>query len=185
LAFWEQNAQTDFDLMILPIHGDETSGWKPDKASVFLSTPAAEKDPMFSPDGRWIAYTSNQSGGSEIFVRPFPGLGGPWKISTERAETPVWSRTQHELFYITLDNHIMVAPYTVEGDSFKAEKPRVWTEQRITPTPRNRMLDLHPDGERFAVAATPQSTIDAPHDKVVFIVNFADELRRIAPASKK
>jgi hypothetical protein len=74
----------------------------------------------------------------------------------------------------------MVAPYTVEGDSFKADKPRLWSDRVTANRPRLRAIDLHPDGQRFAVAAEPE----APPDKVVFIFNFFDELRRIAPISK-
>jgi serine/threonine-protein kinase len=184
LAYWEQT-QNSWDLMILPFEGDEASGWKPGKATVFLSTPSAEQEPMFSPDGHWIAYHTNESGINEVFVRPYPGPGGKWKVSTAGGMWPVWSRTRHELFYRTQDNRIMVSSYTVEGDSFKAEKPKVWSEQIVIPTPRNRPFDLHPDGERFAVSAAAQSPTEAPRDKVVFIFNFFDELRRIAPVSKK
>jgi hypothetical protein len=60
----------------------------------------------------------------------------------------MWSRVRHELFYVA-NNRIMVAPYTVEEDSFKVEKPWVWTEQTINPTTGSRSFDLHPDGERF------------------------------------
>ena len=140
---------------------------------------------MFSPDGRWLAYHSNESGRYEVFVRPFPGPGGRWQISTAGGAYATWSRTRHELFYRTLDNRIMVAPYKVEGDTFKAEKPRLWSERIIQPRPRLRNFDLHPDGERFAVSAETETPADPPRDKVVFIFNFFDELRRIAPAAKR
>src|SRR5262245_43260644 len=110
--------------MILPIEGDETSGWKPGKPSVFLSTPTAEMEPMFSPDGRWIAYLSNESGRSEVFARPFPGSGGRWQISTAGAFEAAWSRRGNELLYRGPDGRIMVVSYAVGGDSFKADKPR-------------------------------------------------------------
>ena len=186
LAFHETNPQTGNDILILPMEGDEASGWKPGKPTVFLKTPTNESEPMFSPDGRWLAYHSNESGRVEVFVRPFPGPGGKWQISAAGGAYPTWSRARHELFYTAPDNRIMVAPYTVEGDSFKADKPRLWSE-RITQTrPRLRSFDLHPDGERFAVAAAPADTpADARRDKVVFIFNFFDELRRIAPVAKK
>ena len=81
---------------------------------------------MFSPDGRWLAYVSNETGRSEVYVRPFPGPGGKWQISTGGTGPNItWSRTPHELFYGTPDQHIMVASYTVEGESFRAEKPRL------------------------------------------------------------
>jgi dipeptidyl aminopeptidase/acylaminoacyl peptidase len=185
LGFTETNAQTKDDLMILPIEGNEKSGWKPGKPTVFLNSPALEEEPMFSPDGRWIAYQSNESGRMEVFVRPFPGPGGKWQISTAGGDQMVWSRTRHELFYRTLDGRIMVAAYTVEGDSFKADKPRVWSDQSTLPRPRQRVLDLHPDGERFAVSAATGPQAEEKHDKVVFIFNFFDELRRIAPAGGK
>ena len=184
LAFYETNPQTGNDIMILPMEGDEVSGWKPGTPTVFLNTPADEQEPMFSPDGRWLAYQSNESGRPEVFVRPFPGPGGKWQISTAGGGYPTWSRTRHELFYKTADHRIMVAPYTVEGNSFKADKPRLWSERKIQPRPRLRSFDLHPDGERFAVSAAETPAEDR-RDKIVFIFNFFDELRRIAPAAKR
>ncbi|MBI3490439.1 MAG: protein kinase [Acidobacteria bacterium] len=80
------------------------------------------------------------------------GPGGKWQISTGRGLVPTWSRTKHELFYGTANGQIMVAPYTVEGDSFRAEKPRLWSDGRFVVRAGNRSFDLHPDGERFALA---------------------------------
>ncbi len=88
LAFEEQGPQTNLDLMILPMEGDEVSGWKPGKPTVFLNTPFTEHDPTFSPDGRWLAYSSNETGRQEICVRPFPGPGGKWQISTGGGAAP-------------------------------------------------------------------------------------------------
>jgi eukaryotic-like serine/threonine-protein kinase len=166
------------------MEGDEKSGWKPGKPTVFLNSPTNEQEPMFSPDGRWIAYQSNESGRMEVFVRPFPGPGGKWQISTAGGDEMMWSRSRHELFYREPPGRIIVVSYTVDGDSFKADKPRLWSEQTILPRPRQRVLNLHPDGDRFAVsAAGPQA--EEKHDKVAFIFNFFDELRRIAPPLKK
>ena len=75
LAFHETRPQTGADLLILPVEGDEASGWKPGTPTVFLSGPSNEQWPRFSPDGRWLAYESNESGKFEIYVRPFPGPG--------------------------------------------------------------------------------------------------------------
>src|SRR5262249_32867370 len=82
LMFVEANPKTKKDLMILPIEGDETSGWKPGKPTPFLNTSFSETFPMFSPDGRWVAYFSDESGSIELFVRPFPGPGGKWQVSS-------------------------------------------------------------------------------------------------------
>jgi serine/threonine-protein kinase len=184
LAFDEFNPETGYDIAILPMAGDETAGWKPGKPTIFLATPFFEIEPMFSPDGRWLAYVSNESGGNEVYVRPFPGPGGKWRISTAGGIVPTWSRTRRELFYVTLlpSLRIMVAPYTDEGGSFHAEKPVPWAPVGIGFRPPQRFVALHPDGQRFAVAprvADGQSV--SKQDQVVFVFNFFDELRRIAP----
>jgi eukaryotic-like serine/threonine-protein kinase len=168
--------------MILPMEGRETSGWKPGKPYVFLSTPVNEIWPTFSPDGRWIAYGSNESGlgANDIYVRPFPGPGGKWQISTAGGTFPAWSRNNRELFYRTPDGQIMVVSYTADGDSFQADKPRPVAETRTTAVVGGRSYAVHPDGQRFVVATAPQET--AKQDKVVIVSNFFDELKRLVPA---
>lgn len=184
VAFTEQTPNAAGDLMLLAIEGDEASGWKPGKLSTFLSTPANEQEPMFSPDGRWVAYYSNEAGQNEVYVRPFPGPGGKWQISNSGGLYPMWSRTRRELLYQGANGQIEVASYTVGGDSFRADKPRVWSPGRIVGRPRLRPVDLHPDGNRVALASAPQDLGGDKQDKVVFIFNVFDELRRIAPAHK-
>jgi serine/threonine-protein kinase len=183
LAFHELTPTNQDDVFILPIEGDEATGWKPGKPRGFLNTTSAERAPTFSPDGRWLAYQSTESGRDEVYVRPFPGPGGKSLISTGGGSTPTWSRTKNELFYATLDNQLMVAPFTVDGDAFRAEKPQPWSEGRFVPRRRTgptRSFDLHPDGTRFALAPAADTTA-ALQDKVVFVFNFFDELRRVAP----
>jgi Tol biopolymer transport system component len=182
LAFQELGG----DLMILPIEGNESSGWKPGKPTAFLSSPFNESWPAFSPDGRWLAYQSDESGRAEVYVRPFPGPGGKWQVSAGGGNLPRWSRSRHELLFESNapDNRIMVAPYAVEGDSFRAEKPRVWAERRFLARPMGWDYDLHPDGERVALAPEPDTPAVVKQEKVVFIFNFFDELRRLAPPKK-
>jgi len=82
---------------------------KPGKQEPFLRTPSDELTPMFSPDGRWIAYRSNESGTNEIYVRPFPAWrGGKWQISNGGGLYGIWSNNGRELFYEMTDNRIMV-----------------------------------------------------------------------------
>jgi serine/threonine-protein kinase len=169
--------------MILPLEGDEVSGWKPGKPSVFLNTPFNEGLAAFSPDGRFLAYNSNESGTYEVYVRPFPGPGGKWQVSTGGGESPVWSRNGKELFYWAAER-IWVASYAAQGDSFRAEKPRAWSPGRIPWRAGSARFDAHPDGKRFAVVAAAEET-EVRRDKVVFITNFFDELRRIAPPAKR
>jgi serine/threonine protein kinase len=182
LIFYEANPQTGGDLMILPMEGDEVSGWKPGKPTPFLNSPFSETFATFSPDGRWLAYNSNESGRQEVYVRPFPGPGGKWQISTNGGAYPRWSRKRNEIFFQSPapENRIMVAPYIVEGNSFNVGKPRLWAERRLMPRLVGWNFDIHPDGERIVIAPDTQETFK--QDKVVFIFNFFDELRRRVPA---
>jgi serine/threonine-protein kinase len=184
LAFTENTSAGPADVMMLPIEGDEKSGWKPGTPTAFLKAPYAESSPMFSPDGRWVAYLSGEGGRTEIFVQPYPGPGGKYQISAAAADDPTWSRTAPEFFFVSAaDLRIMVMPYRVEGNTFNAGKPVALHDTRIAvrPRPPSRDLDLHPDGKRFVVAGA-EDEAGQKLDKVVFVFNFFDELRRIAPS---
>jgi serine/threonine-protein kinase len=192
LAFHEagRNATDLRDLMVLPMEGDATRGWTPGTPAAFLSTPATEGAPAFSPDGRFIAYDSTEGGGSQwdIYVRPFPGPGGKWRVSTTGGIYPRWSATTHELLFLNyLDpapSKIMAAPYAVVGDSFQVGTPKVWSPtsvQRESYT--NSAYDVHPDGKRIAAAPVVDQN-QIVRDHVVFFFNFAAYLARIAPGTK-
>jgi dipeptidyl aminopeptidase/acylaminoacyl peptidase len=187
LAFTQYNPDTRGDIMTLPMEGNEKSGWKPGEPRVFLNSPYDEMSPAFSPDGRWLAYASNESGNYEVYVRPFPGPGGKWQISTGGGQFPKWSRNGKELFYRTQDSKLMVAAYTASGDSFVAGKPQLWSPGQfinfVNLGPFYN-FDLHPDGKRFAVVKTPGPGEGTPVNKVTFIFNFFDELRRKVPGGK-
>ena len=179
LAFSQSNPSTNLDIFSLPIEGDEKSGWKPGEPKPFLNSTFTEVEPAFSPDGRWLAYMSNESGGYELYVRPFPGPGGKWQISTGGGYLPKWSRNGKELFYRTPGSKIMVVTYTASGDSFRADKPQLWSPGQFTELGVfTYNFDLHPDGKRLAVLKVPGTEQNAAVNKVSFIFNFFDELRR-------
>jgi len=182
LAFSQQNPDTNLDIMTLPIEGNEKSGWKPGEPKPFLNSAFTEAEPGFSPDGRWLAYMSNESGGYEVCVRPFPGPGGKWQISTGGGYVPEWSRNGKELFFRALDNKITVVTYTAAGDSFHADKPQLWSPGQFTELGVfTYNFALHPDGKRFAVLKAPGTGQTAAANKVTFIFNFFDELRSKFP----
>jgi Tol biopolymer transport system component len=185
LAFFEQGSGTVYDLWTVPLESDD-AGLRAGKPEVFLQTPADERYPSFSPDGRWMAYSSAESGIFQVYVRAFPDKGGKWQISNSNGTYPMWSRNGHELFFETLDNHIMAAAYTVKGDSFVADKPRLWSEKQIGGVPNSvKNVDLAPDGKRI-VALMPVETAEAPkaQNHVIFLENFFDEVRRKVPIGK-
>jgi serine/threonine-protein kinase len=151
-------------------------------ASRFIDAATPVPDAQFSPDGRWIAYVSAESGMANIFVRPFPGPGGTAQVSTGGGRFPIWSRNGRELFYLGPDKRIQVATYTTSGNSFSPGKSRVWSERQLGDWGVNRMYDLAPDGKRFAVVLDTDQTGDSkPAMSVTVLVNFFDELRRRVP----
>jgi len=185
LAFSQLNPGTSYDIMTLSIEGDEKSGWKPGEPKPFVNSPFAEAEPAFSPNGRWLAYHSNESGSDEVYVRPFPGPGGKWQISTGGGVAPRWSPNGRELFYRTVDSKIMEVTYATSGDSFRADKPQLWSPGQFTDRGATRNFDLHPDGKRFAVLKAPGTEPTAAVNKVSFIFNFFDELRRRVPTGTR
>lgn len=93
---------------------------------------------------------------------------------------PRWSPMGRQLFYESLDGHVMVVDYNVEGDSFAASKPRLWTPTRILAPSGAYNMDVAPDGKRLVVFPLPQSDDET---RVTFLLNFNDELQRRAAAS--
>jgi serine/threonine-protein kinase len=185
LAFQEDKSQGNWDIWILPMEGDEASGWKPGKPTVFVNSTFSEAEAAFSPDGRWLAYQSAESGTVEVYVRPFPGPGGKWLVSSGGGLFPTWSQKRRELFYRTPRSILMFAPFAVEGDRFHPEKPRQWSKVPVLQRGPTRTFDLHPDGRRFAALTGPEQQAEAERNHVVFIENFFDELRRVSPADKR
>jgi serine/threonine-protein kinase len=144
-----------------------------------------ERHPAFSPDGRWLAYSSNESGTFQVYVKAFPDKGGRLQVSNNGGLYPHWSRNGRELFFRTEDNRIMVVTYTTKGDSFAGGKPQPWSNKQLANVGITRNYDLAPDGKHIA-ALMPA---EAPEDKkatnhVTLLLNFFDELRRRVPVNK-
>jgi serine/threonine-protein kinase len=172
------------DLWTVPLEGQD-AGLRAGKPEVFLQTPFYEAQGAFSPDGRWLAYTSNANGSLQVYVRSFPDTGGMWQVSDSGGLNPAWSRKGHELFFRTVDGHVMVAAYAVKGDSFVPEKPRLWYEKRIATQGLLKDFDVSPDGSRIAAfmpVVGPEG--DRADHQVVLLQNFFDELRRRAPVGR-
>ena len=183
IAFMERHGDGRFHIWTAPVEST-ASALRVGKPEPFFHTPDGdERHPSFSPDGRWLAYTSDESGISQIWVRPFPPnpSAGRWQISQTGGRNPNWSQDGREIFFRTEDNQIMVASYAVQGDSFVSENPRVWTQTELADIGPVANYDLAPDGKRI-IALMDAAPVDQKADHhVVFLLNFFDELRRRFP----
>ena len=148
------------------------------KATPFLETPFVEGAPALSPDGRWVAYVSGESGRSEIHVMPFLGSGEKLTISTEGGNEPVWSRNGRELFYRSGD--AMMAVEVTTSPLLSAGRPRRLFER---PYEVSHALwpdyDVSTDGQRFLLVKAIES-FDAPA-QINVVLDWSDELKRLVP----
>ena len=186
LAYYQLVGNTQIWTVRLEDLGGQLKAGKPE---LFLKSGFNDAAPSFSPDGRWLSYSSDESGKNEVYVRTFPPpsstQGGKWQISNNGGTVPRWSRTGHELMYQSGDQ-ILAVRYAVSGDTFVAEKPRVWIAKLGAAVIANvAAWDLAPDGKRVAVL-TPVESTEAPKQEheVVFLLNFFDELRRRVPPGR-
>ena len=168
-----------FQLWTIPI--DQQGGQvRAGTREQFLRSESIDVTPEFSPDGKWLAYESYQPNGSQIFVRPSSGQGGQWVVSTSQQATwPVWSRTGRDLLYVSSENQVMAVSYTAKGDTFVADKPRVWLAKFA-----QTEFDVSPDGKSLVAIVPASSAAPQVEHEVVFLQNFFDELRRRAPQSR-
>jgi len=181
LAFYQEDADSKgYQIWTAPIEGDPDHP-RLGKPEAFSRNSASEEFPAFSPDGRWLAYSSNESGTEELYVRPFPGPGGKSQISTGGGLNPIWSRTERKLFFLTPDWRIMVAGYSTDGRQFVSAKPQVWSQKRLAFLGGCYPYDLAPDGKHFAVVLNPDATGEPgrkPTDSITILLNFFDQLNR-------
>ena len=158
---------------------------KAGKPELFQRTNFGNRGARFSPDGRWLAYSSNESGSPQVYVRAFPSQGGHWQVSGNGGTSPIFARNSKELFFFDiLDDRIMVASYSVKGDTFVVEKPHEWSRQSVALTLGGAVgaqYDLAPDGKRIALATYAGGSTQQDAGHVIFLENFIDELQRKAP----
>ena len=109
LLYGTRHPKTGLDLWAAPMAGDR-------KPVPVIQTPFDETAGQFSPDGRWVAYQSNESKPVQIYIRPFPGPGGPWQVTTAGGSQPRWRPDGKELFYVGLDGRLMAVPIAVGAD---------------------------------------------------------------------
>jgi hypothetical protein len=175
LAFVEGPPETGYDILILDM--------KSRRVTPFLKTKAREGWPEYSPDGRWLAYASNESGRMEVWVRPFPGPGGRWQISKEGGVEPIWSKDGRQLFYREA-GRVWAADVRTDG-GFSAGKPRLlFDKPGFVLSNAVRNWDLYPDGRGFLLMKEEEIK-PRPATEMVLVQNWFEELKRLVPAGKK
>jgi Tol biopolymer transport system component len=170
------------------VDGSDAAGWTFGAPSTLLVRPQLELDPAFSPDGRWLAYTSNEPGSFQVYVRPFPDSASQVVVSAQGGRYPQWSPKEQRLFFVGSNSApapIYVVDYTIENGSFAPTAPRQWTNRMIMPRRLGLNYALHPDGKRIAAHVAPETpAVATASDRLVLVTNFLDELRRLAPTPR-
>ena len=172
LVFNDDRPGTGQDIWLLSLEGER-------QARPFLQTPASEWGGVFSPDGRWIAYDSDESGRFEVYVQPFPGPGGKWQVSTEGGSQGVWARNGREIFYRSGDK--MMAVEVETEPSFRLSKPKMLFEGRYEGDGwlGYANYDVTPDGQRFLMIRKEEEP--AP-TRIRVVPNWAEELKAKVPS---
>ncbi len=167
IAFSSQNAKTGWDSWALPTFGDK-------KPFPIVAGQFAELNPVFSPDTRFVAYQSDESGRSEIYVQSFPVASGKWQVSTSGGSDPSWRADGKELYYRSADQKLMAAEIPA-GETFKAGIPQPLFSARVrTGTSRNKYVPSS-NGERFLLVAPLGREALIP---TTVVLNWSAELGR-------
>jgi Tol biopolymer transport system component len=163
----------NYDLKTVPLAGNRTP-------AALLATPRRESNAELSPDGRWLAYESDESGRLEIYVRPFPAVdAGRWQISNTGGNRPAWARNGRELFYISGDARMMAVPVSRASDNaFTYGRPAaLFSTSSLYTGLIGRTYDVAADG-RFLLVKQPAGAAATDNQAIVVIENWIDEVRQ-------
>jgi len=165
-----QSSPRGYDLGVLTLAGERTS-------STFLGTPFNEVQGRFSPNTRWVAYASDESGTFEVYVRPFPAASGQTQISIAGGMQPEWRRDGKELFYISADGELTAVPVTTDGATFSAGTPHALFDVEVPESNQPYPTDyaVTADGQRFLV----NTVVDQPtRSALTVILNWTADLKK-------
>lgn len=170
---------TGMDILSVPVNGSDR------RAVPLLQSPNQDFGPEVSPDGRWLAYHSNESGESQVYVRPYPNVdAGRWPISSTGGSRAVWARNGRELFYLDVGGLLTSVAVQARGESFSASAPAkiLSTSYYAGNTTLGldlRAFDVSPDGQRFLMvkdgAASDQTPTSVP--RLIVVLHWFEELK--------
>ncbi len=173
LAFFERDPTAGWGIWVLPL--------KERSVRPFLQNKFGERGAVFSPDGRWLAYISNESGRREVYVQAYPASGGKRQISTEGGNGPVWAKNGRALFYRN-GNKMMAVEITTQP-TFRAGTPTLLFEgQYVQSGPGGADYDIAPDGHRFLMIKEDKPG-EGPR-QINVVLNWFEELKRLVPTEQ-
>jgi Tol biopolymer transport system component/DNA-binding winged helix-turn-helix (wHTH) protein len=153
-------------LWALPLNGE--------RKQTILFTTRGESRPDVTPNMKWMAYQSNETGRAEVYVQSFPPTGDKWQISTTGGEEPYWRRDGKELFYVA-GKRLMAVDVTTDGPVFRWGSPKPLFEVRLEMEPRRSRYQVASNGQRFLVNVPLESTLSAP---IAVVTNWTAGLKR-------
>jgi serine/threonine-protein kinase len=169
LLFQQEETGTGWGLYTLDLaDGTETT---------YLQTEFNEAAAEFSPDGRWVAYASNESGDYQVYVRPFPAGGGRWQVSNDRGAYPAWSHDGKTIYYST-EGKLMSVEVTTDGGVFRADAPQLLIDgSMFAAAGWTRRYDLTPDGD-FVVTVEGEPQSEQEPARTMLVLNWIEELKQ-------
>ncbi|MEK6322622.1 MAG: hypothetical protein AABN33_13180 [Acidobacteriota bacterium] len=151
----------------MPLFGDG-------KPFPLIQTEFNEQSAQLSPDGKWIAYASNESGKFEVYVQSFPASAGKWKVSTDGGYHPLWRGDGKELFYIARGRELMAVDVKASS-TFEVSVPKELFQTRIVGVTFRRGYDVTADGQRFLIITQVEEEKPSP---ISVVLNWTADLKR-------
>ena len=172
LVYQQGNAETNYDIRYVQIGADGSVS----EPVTFLATPAVEAAPKLSPDGRFLAYQSNESGRNEIYVRPFPDGAGRWQASVDGGGKPRWSSDGSELYYARGGALMSVSFSTGQGATL-GQPQQLFEAEDLSSGTSTPTYDVSADGQRFLMIAPVAGDTEAAPPKIRIVQNWQEEFR--------
>ena len=171
---FSEPGQPPFDLLMLTL-ADK-------KSESLLNSRFSEANGEVSPDGRWLAYQSDETGMPEVYVRPFPNGSGRWQVSSAGGNRPAWASSGRELFYLQNDGPMMAVPIlTGATGAFTFGTPQRLFDSRYSLVQSGRTYDVTKDAKRFLMVKTDRLDPGLPPTQLVVVLNWTQELKRLVP----
>jgi eukaryotic-like serine/threonine-protein kinase len=166
LLFFADNGKTSNDVGVVPLAGERKIQW-------VIQSDFSEVETNFSPDGRWLAYSSNETGRREVYVQPFPVNGSRWQVSTTGGRQPSWRRDGKELFYATDDRKLYAVDVRTDP-AFQVSTPKLLFEMRTNTLSTTNSYAASRDGQRFLV----NTLVEGPSSGITVVLNWTEALKR-------